>query len=67
MIGPSGEIVSECQKGSSDITINTIDLDAEAWDIPIQKARPWRTEAREGSIYRTRYVSDDRSENKQIF
>jgi len=67
MIGPSGEIVSECQKGHSDITINTIDLNALEWDIPIKKARPWRTQAREGSIYRTRYVSDDRSTNKQIF
>ena len=67
MIGPSGEIVNECQKGPSGITINTIDLDAPEWDIPITKARPWRTKAREGGVYRERFVTDERSENKQTF
>lgn len=67
MIGPSGEVINACKNNSSGMIINTIDLDAEEWDIPIQRARPWRTTAREGSIYRERYVSDDRSENKQIF
>lgn len=67
MIGPSGEVINECKKGSSDLVVNTIDLDAPEWDIPIKKARPWRAMAREGSVYRTRYVLDDRSESKNIF
>ncbi|MBT3601538.1 MAG: carbon-nitrogen hydrolase family protein [Candidatus Latescibacteria bacterium] len=67
MIGPTGKVLSTCKNNTSGIIINTIDLDAPEWDIPITKARPWRNKAREGSVYRTRYVSDARSDNKQIF
>lgn len=67
LIAPTGEIISSCRHNVSDLVVNTIDMEAPQWDVPLTKARPWRTKAREGSIYRERFVEDERSINKQIF
>jgi len=52
-------------------------LVAGCWDATIgsrrrtgralQAARPWRDKAREGRIYRERYVSDRYSRDKSVF
>lgn len=51
-IGPDGSVVGQCKPNHSDITINTIDLKDPDWDIPCNKARPWRRLARTQTIYR---------------
>jgi len=67
LIGPLGDVVETCKHECSDLILNTIDLGAPEWDVPITKARPWRSKAREGSIYRERFVQDVRSDSRQIF
>ena len=67
MIGPDGSIVGSCQRGESGIFVSELDRDAAQWEIPIERARPWRSKAREGTIYRTNYVEDPRSEEKNEF
>lgn len=51
IIGPDGEWLARCQYGV-DIAMATIDRHDPAFDIALNKARPWRRKAREGQIYR---------------
>lgn len=57
-VGPDGRIVARCRRGSAALVVNTIDPEAPEWEIPIKRARPWRTKARVGAIYEERRVSD---------
>jgi len=41
-----------------------LNRDDPAYDIPLQKARPWRLKARQGDIYRERMADDPRSEDR---
>lgn len=41
-IGPDGTVADSCEQRLAGYIINEIDPDAEHWDIPCKKARPWR-------------------------
>jgi len=57
-IGPDGEILASCGCGASGLVVCEIDpLDAK-WDIPVNKARPWRSRARAGEIHREHRLKD---------
>jgi predicted amidohydrolase len=58
LIGPDGAYVSTVS-APAELTIATIDRDDPAYDVPLNHARPWRTAARKGAIYRTRRITDD--------
>ncbi len=51
LLGPDGSIVDVCSPGHSGLVVNTIDPHDPRWDVPCQKARPWRRLARSRSIY----------------
>ncbi|KEQ08967.1 carbon-nitrogen hydrolase family protein [Pseudorhizobium pelagicum] len=68
IIGPDGSWVSR----SPDVPDNSyalavIDRNDPSFDIPLQKARPWRARAREGQIYRDKMVSDARSSSRSEY
>lgn len=51
LIGPDGSVLSTCKNGISDLVMHNIDPNAAEWDIPYNKARPWRKLARSRNIY----------------
>lgn len=62
IIGPDGEwVVQCCQTPEADLALAVLDRNDPAYDIPLQKARPWRAKARQGDIYREQLVDDPRS------
>ena len=65
IIGPDGKWVAQCaatpEPGLATAVLNR---DDPAYDIPLQKARPWRLKARQGDIYRERMADDPRSEDR---
>lgn len=67
LIGPDGTIVSTAPAGDEGLVMGVLDESCEQWKVALQFARPWRARAREGAIYRERYVEDGRSTNKQSF
>jgi predicted amidohydrolase len=67
LIAPTGEIQSAAPASISGLVVNRLDADCPAWRVALQHARPWRATAREGGIYRARYVSDSRSDEKTRF
>ncbi len=52
LIGPDGYMQSRSRKQQNSLAIATIDRHDERWDIPLNKAKPWRALARRGDIYR---------------
>jgi predicted amidohydrolase len=67
LIGPSGQIQASCAPETSTLTINSLDENAPEWRIALHHARPWRAQARDGSIYRALHVVDPRSQDKSHF
>jgi len=67
LIGPNGEIQASCVPGASTLAVNTLDDNAPEWRIALHHARPWRAQARDGSIYRGLHVADPRSHDKSQF
>lgn len=67
LIGPNGEVQGAAAPLESGLVLNELDVDRPEWRIARQHAKPWRTKAREGAIYRDRYVIDPRSEEKAAF
>jgi predicted amidohydrolase len=67
LIGPNGEIQGAAAPSESGLVLNTLDTGCPEWRIALHAARPWRAIAREGEIYRERYVVDPRSEEKAVF
>jgi predicted amidohydrolase len=68
LIGPDGEFVSRAPAdGTAALTIGTINRDDPRYDIPVHKARPWRTRCIAGEPYRDRFVDDERSRNRTSF
>jgi predicted amidohydrolase len=67
LIAPTGEIQAAAAPSTSAIVLNELDADRPEWKVALQHARPWRARAREGAIYRERYVSDPRSDEKMGF
>ena len=58
LIGPDGEILASCVRGASGLVIGEIDPSDAKWDIPVNKARPWRRRARAGEIYLEHRLKD---------
>jgi hypothetical protein len=63
LITPNGTYAAQVT-GKSELAIATLDRDDPDLTIPLQHARPWRTTALKGDIYRTRAVTDPRSQNR---
>jgi hypothetical protein len=58
LIAPDGTYVSTVT-APAELTIATINRNDPTYDIPLNHARPWRTTARKGAIYRTRRITND--------
>jgi predicted amidohydrolase len=67
MIAPTGDVQGTAPRSVSGLTLNRMDADDPIWNVALHHARPWRKKAREGGIYRERYVNDPRSEAKTLF
>jgi predicted amidohydrolase len=67
LIAPTGEIQAAAAPSVSGIVLDRLDVARPEWKIALEHARPWRAMAREGSIYRQRYVQDPRSDQKTSF
>lgn len=63
---PNGIIGAKCTRKKSSIIINEIDLQNSKLNLPLNLARPWRKLAREGAIYESKRVVDNRSKSKTI-
>ncbi|AZG79019.1 carbon-nitrogen hydrolase family protein (plasmid) [Methylocystis rosea] len=62
IIGPDGVVSAACPAVAEfGFAVATLDRDNPAYDVPLNKARPWRAKARAGNIYRERSVDDLRS------
>jgi len=68
LIGPSGEIVQMAPADQATVIVNQLNPADPQWKVPLHYARPWRSKAREGEIYRAQQrVDDPRSLNKSQF
>jgi predicted amidohydrolase len=67
LIAPSGEVQATATPGVSGLAVDLLDETSPRWEDALHRARPWRARARDGSIYRDRYVRDPRSERKTEF
>ena len=67
LVGPNGEVQEVVMAMSSGIVIETLDADDPRWDVALKRSRPWRSQARQGGIYRERYVDDPRSTNRSQY
>jgi predicted amidohydrolase len=67
LIAPTGEIQAAATPAVSGIVVDLLDEQCPRWDIALNRARPWRAKARDGSVYRQRYVQDPRSDGKSSF
>ncbi|MEK1893008.1 MAG: carbon-nitrogen hydrolase family protein [Rhizobium sp.] len=68
IIGPDGNWVTQCPAAPEpSLATAVLDRDDPVYDIPLQKARPWRLKARQGDIYRERMVDNARSENRSDY
>jgi predicted amidohydrolase len=68
VIGPDGEWIAQCaQTPEPGLVVASLDRNDPAYDIPLQKARPWRAKARQGHIYREKLVDDLRSHNRDEY
>ncbi|MEF2074491.1 carbon-nitrogen hydrolase family protein [Consotaella aegiceratis] len=62
IVGPDGVVSAACPAVAEfGFAVATLDRDNPAYDVPLNKARPWRAKARAGDIYRERSVDDPRS------
>jgi predicted amidohydrolase len=64
LIGPNGGKLAEALAGE-DLVIATLDREAKDLQVALTLARPWRTSAMVGEIYRSRQVTDQRSMDRQ--
>jgi predicted amidohydrolase len=60
LIGPDGSCLAPVEAGA-ELVVGDMDRDAPELHVALNLARPWRTTARQGDIYRTRRVDDPRS------
>lgn len=68
IIGPDGKWTARCSDTPEPgLVATTLDRKDLAFDIPLKKARPWRTKARQGDIYREKMVDDPRSSDRSGF
>ncbi len=65
IIGPDGKWATQCPAAAEpNLATTVLDRDNPVYDIPLQKARPWRRRARKGDIYREQIVDDPRSRER---
>ena len=65
LIGPDGGVIASCDRdGEPGLAYAVLDRAAAEFDIALNKARPWRTRARNGRIYQERRVDDARSRDR---
>ena len=67
LIAPTGAVQAAAPPSASGLALGRLDEDCPDWRIALKHARPWRAQAREGTIYRQRHVQDPRSEEKSRF
>jgi predicted amidohydrolase len=67
LIAPTGEDQAVATASVSGIVVDLLDEHCPRWEIALHRAKPWRAKARDGAIYRQRYVQDPRSEVKSGF
>ena len=67
LIAPTGEVQAAAPPSVSGLAVDLLDVEHPRWDIALNRAKPWRAEARDGAIYRRRYVRDPRSERTTEF
>lgn len=68
IIGPDGKLAASCPAAASPAyVIATLSRDDPAYDIALNKARPWRAKARSGEIYRKKLVEDARSRDRRCY
>jgi deaminated glutathione amidase len=67
LVGPNGEIQAAATSSVSGLAVDLLDDDCPRWEVALHRAKPWRAKARDGSIYRHRYVRDPRSELRSSF
>lgn len=65
IIGPDGQWVTQCPATPQpNLVTAVLDRDDPLYDIPLQKARPWRRKARQGEIYREKMVANLRTNDR---
>src|SRR5262245_26334514 len=67
LIAPTGSFQGAAAPSRSELVVSELDADRLEWKIALQHAKPWRAKAREGKIYRDRYVLDPRSDERAAF
>ena len=67
LIAPNGEIQATATPSLSGLAIELLDMNDPRWEIALHRAKPWRAKAREGAIYRHRFVQYPRSTLKTGF
>lgn len=68
IIGPDGKWSALCPaSATSGYSVSKLDRNDPEYDIPLHKARPWRTAARHGEIYRKKTVIDPRSQSRSEY
>lgn len=68
IVGPDGKWCARCPaSATSGYSVSIVDRDDPVYEIPLQKARPWRSNARQGGIYRDKMVIDPRSLNRSEY
>jgi predicted amidohydrolase len=63
LIGPDGSSLAPVPDGA-ELVVADLDRDAPGLHVALNLARPWRADARQGDIYRTRRVDDPRSADR---
>jgi predicted amidohydrolase len=66
LIAPNGEVQGTVPL-TSGVLIETLDPGDPRWEVALNRAKPWRSLAREGGIYRERYADDPRSTDRTRF
>jgi predicted amidohydrolase len=67
LIAPNGEVQAEATPSLSEVIVDVLDERCPRWEVALHRAKPWRARARDGSIYRQRYVQGPRSDVKSSF
>ena len=67
LIAPNGEVQAAATPSVSGLAVDLLDENCPRWEIALHRAKPWRAKARDGAIYRQRYVQDPRSDPKTGF
>jgi predicted amidohydrolase len=67
LIAPSGDVQAVTTPSVSGLAVDLLDMDCPRWATALKRAKPLRATARDGEIYRQRYVQDPRSEEKTAF